>query len=508
MNLANLLVATARRLPHAPALLSGDRVLSSYGELAGSVAGRAASLVHRHGVRPGSRVAVYATNCPEYLEVLLAIWWAGGTAVPLSAMLHPVEVRALVADCGAELLILSQDKAGSFGASPDGAACVTVEELHAQSDGLAQPVMRLTDDPAWIFYTSGTTGTPKGAVLSNGNLLAMTTAHLADVESLDDRSGLLHLALMSHAGGLFALPYIARGARQVVPQSRTAEPAEAWMILRSQDRLSFFAPPVLLRRLVASGEASSLDAARMGTALVGAAPVLPADLMAAVEVFGPRVWNGYGQGETPLTITALNPRDVAIAVATSDEAALRSVGFPRIATHVRVVDDEDAELPEGEVGEVVVAGPTVMSGYLGRPEANAETLRGGWLHTGDVGRLDRGRLTLLDRSKDLVISGGANIYPREVEDVLMAHPAVADVAVVGVPDAEWGEQVVAVVVPADGARVSSEDLDAHCLARLARYKRPKSYQFVEELPRNGAGKVLKAQLRADVHIAIGKESTT
>lgn len=507
MNLANLLVATARRVPQAPALLSGSRVLSSYGELASNVAGRAATLIHRHGVRPGSRVAVYATNCPAYLEVLLAIWWAGGTAVPLSAMLHPREVRALVTDCGAELLVLSQDKAASFGASPDGPVCLTVEELGPQSDGLAPPVMRLTHDPAWIFYTSGTTGTPKGAVLSNGNLLAMTTAHLADVETLDERSGLLHLALMSHAGGLFALPYIARGARQVVPESRAAEPAEAWTILRAQQGLSLFAPPVLLRRLVTSDEACSLDAAHMGTVLVGAAPVLPADLVAAVEVFGPRVWNGYGQGETPLTITALNPRQVAAAVAASDEAALRSVGFPRIATHVRVVDVEDAELPEGEVGEVIVAGPTVMSGYLGRPEANAETLRGGWLHTGDVGRLDGGRLTLLDRSKDLVISGGANIYPREVEDALMTHPAVADVAVVGIADAEWGEQVVAVVVPAAGSRVSPEELDAHCLARLARYKRPKSYQFLEELPRNGAGKVLKAQLRAVFHTAISKEPT-
>lgn len=508
MNLANLLAATARRVPQAPALLSGDQVLSSYGELADAVAGRAATLIHKHGIVPGSRVAVYASNCPEYLEVLFAIWWAGGTAVPLSAMLHPREVASLVADCAAALLIVSEDQATSFNATPDDAVAITVDELRPDPARHARPVPRLTEDPAWIFYTSGTTGTPKGAVLSNGNLLAMTTAHLADVEPLDERSGLLHLALMSHAGGLFALPYVARGARQVVLESRSAEPAEAWAILHTQERLSFFAPPVLLRRLVTSGAASPVDAQRMGTVLVGAAPVHTTDLTAAVEIFGPRVWNGYGQGETPLTITALSTRQVAEAIATSDEQALQSVGFPRIATHVCVVDVDDVELPEGEVGEVVVAGPTVMSGYLDRPDANAETLRGGWLHTGDLGRFDQGRLTLLDRSKDLVISGGANIYPREVEDALMTHPSVGDVAVIGVMDPEWGEQVVAVVVPAPGVHVSPDELDGHCLERIARYKRPKHYHVVEELPRNGAGKVLKTELRAAFHTATGKESTT
>ena len=507
MNLANLLANTARRVPHAPALLSGNRVLCSYRELAGAVAGRAAALVHDHGVGPGSRVAVYASNCPEYLEVLFAIWWAGGTAVPLSAMLHPREVQALVADCGAVVLIVSADLATSFSASLDGAVMVTVDELRPALGRAVRPATRLTEEAAWIFYTSGTTGTPKGAVLSNGNLLAMTTAHLADVEWLDERSGLLHLALMSHAGGLFALPYVARGARQLVPEAGSTEPAEAWTILRAQDRVSFFAPPVLLRRLVACADASSVDAARMGTVLVGAAPVLTSDLTAAVEVFGPRVWNGYGQGETPLTITALDPRRVAAAIAASDEEALRSVGFPRIATQVCVVGGDDVQLPEGEVGEVVVAGPTVMSGYLDRPEANAETLKGGWLHTGDLGRFDKGRLTLLDRSKDLVISGGANIYPREVEDVLMTHPSVGDVAVIGVADPEWGEQVVAVVVPAAGRRISAAELDSHCLERMARYKRPKRYHVVDELPRNGAGKVLKTALRA-THTATDKEPMT
>ena len=220
------------------------------------------------------------------------------------------------------------------------------------------------------------------------------------------------------------------------------------------------------------------------------------DLVTGVGVFGPRIWNGYGQGETPCTITALCARSIGEAVASSDLDLLRSVGYPRIGTQVRVVDAQDKDMPDGEPGEIIVRGPTVMAEYWERPDATAEALRGGWLHTGDIGAFHNGALTLLDRSKDLVITGGANVYPREVEDVLLTHDSVVDVAVIGVPDDEWGERVVAFVVPSAGSSVSDAVLDAHCLQRIARYKRPKEYHQVSSLPRNGAGKVLKNALRA------------
>jgi long-chain acyl-CoA synthetase len=210
---------------------------------------------------------------------------------------------------------------------------------------------------------------------------------------------------------------------------------------------------------------------------------------------GPRLWNGYGQGESPCTITAM-PKDLlARAIAAGDETRMVSVGLPRTGTEVAIVDPEERMLPAGEVGEVVVRGETVMAGYWGQPEASAEALRNGWLHTGDLGAMDgEGYLTLLDRAKDLVISGGSNVYPREIEEVLLEHPSVAEVAVIGVPDPEWGESVMALIVSREGA-VDVAALDALCRERIARFKRPKHWRLVDSLPKNSAGKVLKRELR-------------
>ena len=498
MNLAHSLAASALAVPESPAIVVDDVVESDYATLAARVARRAGDLRAR-GVRPGDRIAVFMTNRPDYLEALYAIWWAGATAVPLSAMLHPREAAQLIADCSAAHTWVSPDLAeGLLAHAADPARVSVLDDTALAASRTAEPIdciPRERTDDAWIFYTSGTTGRPKGARLTHDNLWAMAIAYCADVEWLDERSGLLHLALQSHASGLFALPFIARGAAQVVPTD--TDPAHVAALLSTRDRLTFFAPPVMLRRLASAPALASAPVERMGTVLVGAAPVLAADLRAGVGAFGPRVWNGYGQGESPCTITAMSPRAIADALAAGDDRALTSVGVARIATRVRIVDAEGRALPNGEVGEVVVAGPTVMAGYLDRPEATAETLRDGWLHTGDLGRFDGGLLTLLDRSKDLVITGGANVYPREVEDVLLEHPGVVEAAVVGIPDDEWGERVVAFIVPGPGlaAQDASAALDAHCLERMARYKRPKDYRLIDSLPRNGAGKVLKTDLR-------------
>lgn len=496
MNLAHALGASARAHSEAPAIVIDDLIDCDYATLVSRVSRRAGDLVNQ-GVRPGDRVAMYMTNRPDYLEALLAIWWCGAVAVPLSSMLHPREAADLTDDCAAAVTLVSPDLAEGFLAhQSQGVRILDDVELERARSGLdIDCVERSRHDDAWIFYTSGTTGRPKGAQLTHGNLWAMSLAYCADVEWLDDRSGLLHLALQSHASGLFALPFIARGGAQVVPS--TTDPTHVAGLLATRDRLTFFAPPILLRRLASAPAMASAPVERMGLVLVGAAPVHADDLRMGMDTFGPRLWNGYGQGESPCTITAMGPRAMAAAAETGDDDALVSVGVARIGTRVKVVDDAGNTLPDGEVGEVIVSGPTVMAGYLQQPEATAQTLRDGWLHTGDLGRFDQGRLTLLDRSKDLVITGGANVYPREIEEVLLMHASVKDVAVVGIPDSEWGERVVAFIVASESVDPEglSQTLETYCLDSMARYKRPKEYHLIADLPRNGAGKVLKTQLR-------------
>jgi long-chain acyl-CoA synthetase len=241
-------------------------------------------------------------------------------------------------------------------------------------------------------------------------------------------------------------------------------------------------------RLLASPDAGRADLRNLKTISYGGAPMYVADALRAIDFFGPRLYQLFGQGESPMTITGLPQADHAA------RRNLESCGYARTGVEVRVVDDADRDLPAGEVGEILTRSDCVMAGYWQNPQATAQTLRGGWLHTGDLGTLDdAGYLTIRDRSKDMIISGGSNIYPREIEEVLLRHPAVAECSVVGRPHAEWGEEVVAVVVRS--GEVSAQELDALCLEHIARFKRPRDYRFVNALPKNNYGKVLKTELR-------------
>jgi long-chain acyl-CoA synthetase len=501
-NLAGLLDGPAHTCARSPAILVGDAPYRDWGGLAEAVARRAGALQARFGLRPGDTVALCSANHPAYLEALFSVWHAGGVVVPISARLHAREVGLLLEAAHARLCFVGEAVAGAVaGAAPDGVQVVVLgsgeDAALATADAVA-PVPRALDDDAWIFFTSGTTGRPKGARLTHGNLLAMTAAYTADVAPVGPADAFIHVAALSHASGLFSLPFLARGATQVLPPSGHFEAAELLGLTAGHARSTFFVPPTLLRRLCAAPQLAQTDVERIGTILVGAAPVRAEDLRAGLDAFGPRLWNGYGQGESPLTITAMGPAAIAAAAATGDDARLISVGVARWATRVRVAGEDGVPLPAGAIGEVLVDGPTVMAGYLDQPEASAEALAGGWLHTGDLGRFDEdGHLTLVDRAKDVVISGGENVYSREVEDVLISHASVADVAVVGLPDPEWGERVTAFVVVEQG-ELDTAALDALCLERIARHKRPQEYHVVTELPRNPAGKVLKHELREGV----------
>jgi long-chain acyl-CoA synthetase len=445
-------------------------------------------------------VAIAMRNSPQFAEVMLAAWHAGLAAVPMNAKLHPKEFAYILDDSGARVCFVTDDLAGATaeagsGATVIGAESADYDRLLAHAAIPLQP--RPNDALAWLFYTSGTTGRPKGAMLTHGNLRAMIDAYLADVDAIAPQDCIIHAAPMSHGSGLYLLPHLAHGACQVVPESGGFEPSEILRLLAAHRGATFFFAPTMVMRLVAAPDAREAALRNLKTIVYGGGPMYAEHSVRALEALGPKLVQIYGQGESPMTITCLK-RDVHLAKSHPRYMErLASVGRPFTGTAVRLAADDDADVPDGGIGEVLVRGPAVMSGYWGNETASRETLRGGWLHTGDMGAFDGdGFLTLKDRSKDVIISGGSNIYPREVEEVLLQHPGVVEASVVGRPHPDWGEEVVAFVVAAPSARIGEAELDALCLANIARFKRPRAYRFIDALPKNNYGKVLKTELRA------------
>jgi len=504
MNLAVWVERHGIRRPHAPALADGERVHADWATFAGRAASAAGGLRDEFGLSPGDRVAIVSRNRPEYIEAMFAIWHAGLVAVPVNARLHRDEIGYILEHSGSTVVVTDSDHAEDAESLVDNiaslqAAVITPsEQWNELTASSPMPLVdRRPEDAAWLFYTSGTTGRPKGATLSHRNLLMASLSYFADIDPVMPQDSVLHAAPLSHGSGLYGLPHLARGAVSVVPQSGGVDGEEIAALVRRWPGMSLFAAPTMVKRLAGDPAVASADLAHLKTIIYGGAPMYLADLEDALAVFGPRLDQIYGQGETPMTITALSKADHAARSHPRWRDRMQSVGVPRTDVEVRVVDQDDRELPAGELGEVLVRGDVVMTGYWEQPDATAEALRGGWLHTGDIGSFDEdGYLTLRARSKDLIISGGMNVYPREVEEVLLRHPGVRAVSVVGGPDAQWGEAVVAFVVAADGtAPPPVEDLDRLCLDHIARYKRPKRYQFIDALPTNNYGKVLKRELR-------------
>jgi long-chain acyl-CoA synthetase len=328
-------------------------------------------------------------------------------------------------------------------------------------------------------------------MLSHRVLSVMSHAYATEVDPVAPGDAILHAAPMSHGSGLYIMAHVARLGINVVPESGGFEPAEVFRLFDRWPRASMFAAPTMIKRLVDASD--DCDPKNIRTIIWGGAPMYVEDALQALDRFGPRLAQIYGQGESPMTITVLPKEDIAERDHPRWRTRLASAGRPYACVEVVVADGEDRPLPAGESGEILCCGDVVMPGYWENPSASAETLRNGWLHTGDLGAFDAdGYLTLKDRSKDVIISGGSNIYPREVEEVLLRHARVREVSVIGRPDREWGEVVVAYVV----GDAPSGELDALCLDAIARFKRPKDYVFVDALPKNNYGKILKTELRA------------
>lgn len=495
MNGAAWLERAGRSHPDAPALGEGTAVLAGYGRLARRSAGLAGALLAL-GLKPGDRVALAARNSALYVEALYAVWWAGLAAVPVNAKLHGAELGFILEHSGARAAFVSADVEAGLGAhAPPSLERMITIGSPAYERLVAADAVACADVGdaalAWLFYTSGTTGRPKGAMLSHGNLAAMSYAYALEVDPIAPGDPILHAAPMSHGSGLYIMAHVMRRGINVVPESGAFDPQEIFALAAHWRRLSMFGAPTMIKRLTASDAACDPTALR--TLIYGGAPMYVEDARAALDRFGPCLAQIYGLGESPMTITTLGKAEIADREHPRWLERLGSAGRPYACMEVAVVDAEDRPAPAGETGEIVCRGLPVMSGYWADPQASAASLRHGWLHTGDVGAFDaEGYLTLKDRSKDLIISGGSNIYPREVEEILLAHPGVREASVIGRNDPDWGEIVVAYVV---GAAQEAE-LDALCLSRIARFKRPKHYVFVEALPKNNYGKILKTDLRA------------
>jgi fatty-acyl-CoA synthase len=486
VNLFAMLEHAAARFPDRGALYRGQQCVCTWIELRDRALRLAASIRRQHGT--GARIAIATHNRVEIVELMFAVWAAECVVVPLNYKLHPREMAQILEDAGAAQVFASS----AIGAELEMAVPTEIIDSENYSRRFAsEPATPPRTDPAtlaWLFYTSGTTGRSKGAMLSHRNLTAMTVAHLADIDAPDEDCSLVHAAPMSHGSGLYVLPYVLRAARQVVPDSGAFDPGEFLDLCAHHPSASAFLAPTMVQRLVDTGRSRP---ANLKMIVYGGGPMYVESLRKAITAFGPIFAQIYGQGESPMTITGLRCADHE----SDDEAILGSVGYARSGMQVAVLRADGGPAPAGEIGEIVCRGDAVMSGYWSNADATTATLKDGWLYTGDMGSYDaRGFLTLRDRSKDVVISGGSNIYPREVEEVLLEHPAVAEACVVGTPDAEWGEVVVAFIVGA----VDPAALDAHLLERIARFKRPKRYEFVDELPKNSYGKVLKRELRASL----------
>jgi acyl-CoA synthetase (AMP-forming)/AMP-acid ligase II len=502
MNLASLLQAAAARHPDASAVSQGATSWR-YSQFAGRVAATAAFL-RRTGARPGDRIGIAMHNSAGFLQLLYACWHAGLCAVPMNAKLHPREFAYILDNAGIRLCFASPGLyPGIRSELPHDLLVLMEADANLFDEIAAGPPIPLhlgqPTDPAWLFYTSGTTGRPKGATLTQRNLLFMTQAYYADIDALDERDTIVHAAPLSHGSGLYALAHIAKGSHNVITAATSFSPADMFETIEQYANVSFFAAPTMVARILDDGGARQADLTHLKTIVYGGGPMYMSDLRRALELFGPRLYQVYGQGESPMTITGLTKREHQQAFAAGDFDTLASVGGPRTGVEVRIVDSDDNDVPDGEIGEIATRSDCVMQGYWMDEAATDATLRGGWLHTGDLGYRDaRGFVTLKDRSKDMIISGGANIYPREIEEILLRHPGVAQASAVGAPHPEWGEEVVAFVVPLPGACVPQEELDALCLDNIARYKRPRRYVFVDDLPKNNYGKVLKTALRAQL----------
>ncbi|HEV7371703.1 acyl-CoA synthetase [Arenibaculum sp.] len=507
MNLGRLLSDTARRLPDRIGFVKGDRSLT-WRELDDRVNAVVEGL-RRRGLAKGDRVLVHSRNGLEMFESLWACFKLGAVWVPTNFRLTPPEVAWLARSSGARAMLYdvgfdahvaaaradgpSLDLVVSIGA-PRAGEVAYAQLLEDGAGAPDRPEDVAYDHPLWFFYTSGTTGRPKAGVLTHGQMAFVVTNHLADLmPGITEEDASLVVAPLSHGAGIHALTQVARGARNVLPSGDRLDPGEAWRLVEEHRVTNMFTVPSIVNMLVGDPAVHLHDHGSLRYVIYAGAPMYRADQKRALETLGPILVQYYGLGEVTGNITILPARLHALD---DDDPNVGSCGYPRTGMEIAVTDDDGRRLAPRGTGEICVRGPAVFAGYHDNPEADAKAFRDGWFRTGDIGYLDeRGFLFITGRASDMYISGGSNVYPREIEEAILTHPAIREVAVVGVPDPKWGESGVAVCVLEPGRDCTDRDVLAWIDGKLARYKWPKTVVFWDELPKSGYGKVPKSLVR-------------
>ena len=507
-NLAHLLTRSARRLGDETALVWGEQRWT-WRELDARVDAMAAALRDRFGVRKGDRILVQSQNCNQMLESMFACFRLGAVWVPTNFRQTPAEVAYLAKASGAKGMICNA-------AFPEhAAACAAIavppaftlaigeaafgesyDAIVAEYRGGTVPNEAVgRDDPCWFFFTSGTTGRPKAAVLTHGQMGFVVTNHLCDLmPGTTPADASLVVAPLSHGAGVHLLTQVAAGAKTVLTSSERFEPAEIWTLVERWRISNMFTVPTILKRLVEHPVIDGIDHGSLRYVIYAGAPMYREDQKHALAKLGPVIVQYFGLGEVTGNITVLPAGEHEL----EDRPGMRlnTCGFERTAMEISIQDDDGTELPANTSGEICVTGPAVFAGYYDNPEANAKAFRNGWFCTGDLGYLDeQGYLYITGRASDMYISGGSNIYPREIEEKLLAHPQIGEVAVLGVPDPAWGEAGIAVCVAEPGAVVGEAELLSFLDGKIARYKMPKRFIFIEEMPKSAYGKITKKLVR-------------
>lgn len=511
MNLSQFLTQAARRHPDAIGFVWGEQQWT-WAEMEARAEAMAHALVHEFGVQKGDRVLIQSANCNQMFESMFACFRAGAVWVPANFRQSPEEVAYLAAASGAKGMICGAQFPVHAAACRAEAASLSFvisigasdfaedyDTITARSMGRKQaPVPVFRDDPCWFFFTSGTTGRPKAAILTHGQMAFVITNHLCDLmPGTGPEDASIVVAPLSHGAGVHQLTQVAHGAKTILPGSEKLDVPGIWALVERWKVTNAFTVPTILKMLAEDPSADQYDHSSLRYVIYAGAPMYRADQKRALEKLGKVIVQYFGLGEVTGNITVLPP--ALHTLEDGPDARIGTCGFERTGMQVEIQDENGEPVAPGATGEICVIGPAVFAGYFNNPEANAKAFRNGWFRTGDLGHMDeQGFVYITGRSSDMYISGGSNIYPREIEEKILLHPDITETAVLGIPDPVWGEAGVAVCVARPGADTSAIDVRGWLDGKVARYKLPKITVFWEAMPKSAYGKITKKMIREEL----------